>query len=178
LRAEEGKLVGIGPGELVSRVPYSSIINAAFTHPRPTGGRFNTGTRGAWYAGFEFESALAEVIWHHTQWLIEIDHLEDSVTKDEWLAEFSGEFHDLRSASEYTECLYPDVEHGYPHGQALATDLLESGSLGVVYPAVRNPGGTNIACFRPALVQNVQIGRTISFTLSIWMRFMPDSLKN
>jgi RES domain len=36
--------------------------------------------------------------------------------------------------------------------QDLANHLLYSGSNGIVYPSVRNPGGTSIVCFRPALV--------------------------
>ena len=40
--------------------------------------------------------------------------------------------------------------------QNLAEQLLEQGSLGVIYPSVRKVGGTNLACFRPALVGNVR----------------------
>lgn len=166
LRAGAGQLAGIGPDELVTGVPYASVINAAFTHPNPNGGRFNTGARGAWYAGFEFESALQEVIGHHTQWLLEIDHMHDTATKSEYLADFAGEFHDLRDTEGYARCLDPDPAVGYAAGQDLAARLLDAGSLGLIYPAMRNAGGTNIACFRPALVQNVQPGRRITLTWS------------
>jgi hypothetical protein len=40
----------------------------------------------------------------------------------------------------------------------LAENLLAAGSLGIVYPSVREPGGTCLACFRPALVMNVAKG--------------------
>ena len=166
LLAEAGQRAGIGPEELVFGVPYSTVINAAFTHPSPFGGRFNTPDRGAWYAGFEFESALAEVTWHHTRWLEEIGVFEDEVTKDEWLAEFTGEFHDIREQDEFEPCLNPDPNTGYPIGQDMAGGLLGAGSLGLIYAAVRNDGGTNIACFRPALVNNVEHGRVVRFVWS------------
>jgi hypothetical protein len=38
----------------------------------------------------------------------------------------------------------------------LASQLLDSGSLGIIYPSVRNVGGTNLVCFRPALVGDVR----------------------
>ncbi|MGE5813463.1 MAG: RES family NAD+ phosphorylase, partial [Acidobacteriota bacterium] len=37
-----------------------------------------------------------------------------------------------------------------------AARLLASGSNGVVYPSVRDPGGQCLACFRPRLVHNVR----------------------
>lgn len=166
LRAGAGQLAGIGPDELVTGVPYASVINAAFTHPNPAGGRFNTSARGAWYAGFEFESALAEVTWHHVQWLKEVGRLEDVAGKTEWLADFAGEFHDVRNAPDHADYLDPAPAAGYPAGQDLAARLLNAGSLGLVYPSVRHAGGTNIACFRPALVQNVQRGWTVTLTWS------------
>ncbi|HEX6888202.1 MAG TPA: RES family NAD+ phosphorylase, partial [Candidatus Nanopelagicales bacterium] len=46
----------------------------------------------------------------------------------------------------------------YVASQALAAELLTDGSLGVVYPAVRDPGRDAVACFRPALVGNVRPG--------------------
>lgn len=52
----------------------------------------------------------------------------------------------------------------YIDSQALAERLLETGSLGVVYPSVRHSGGTSVACFRPAIVANVRRDRTWRFT--------------
>jgi hypothetical protein len=40
--------------------------------------------------------------------------------------------------------------------QQLAVELMELGSLGVLYPSVRREGGTCIACFRPSIVGNVR----------------------
>jgi RES domain-containing protein len=155
LLAERGALPGIGVDELVFGIPHFRIINAAFTYPRPEGSRFNTGARGAWYAAFEIETALAEVIFHKTVEYHEINYFQDSVSYQVFLADFSHSFHDLRGQPEYADCLDPG---SYVHSQELAAELLSQGSLGLVYPSVRRAGGTNLACFRPALVGNVRKG--------------------
>ena len=61
LLGEEGLLPGISVHELVYGVDYAHIVNAAFTHASPDGGRFNGSDRGAWYAGLARETALTEV---------------------------------------------------------------------------------------------------------------------
>jgi hypothetical protein len=156
LRGERGLLPGIGPDELLAGVPHASIVNATFCHAHPLGSRFNGPDRGAWYSGFELETSQAEVAFHKTVELAEIGFPDESVTYDEFLADFTGTFHDLRSAPGFRAYLAPD---SYVASQALAERLLQEGSLGVVYPSVRRAGGTCLACFRPALVTNVRRGR-------------------
>ena len=153
LLAERGRGDGIGPAELLAAVPFAAVVNAAFAHPHPLGARFNGPDRGAWYAGFELRTAQAEVGFHKTVQLAEIGMPDDSVTFDDYLADFSGEFHDLRGADGFRACLSPG---SYEASQALAADLVENGALGIVYPSVRRPGGTCLACFRPALVGRVR----------------------
>lgn len=155
LIGEQGGLPGIGVDELVFGVPNFRMINAAFTYPRPEGSRFNDGSRGAWYCAFEPETALAEVVFHKTVEYQEIDRFDDCVDYRALLADFNAEFHDIRSAAGFADCLDPA---SYRASQALAAELLEGGSLGIVYPSVRRAGGTNLACFRPALVGNVRKG--------------------
>ena len=156
LLAENELLPGIGVHELVFGVPYYRIVNAAFTHANPLGSRFSGPDRGAWYAAFEVETAQAEIGFHKTLQLAEIGRFEDDVTVDDYLADFSAEFHDIRDG-DFGEILNPE---SYVESQALAERLLETGSLGIVYPSVRRDGGTCLACFRPALVMNVRKGPT------------------
>jgi RES domain-containing protein len=163
LLAENDRLPGIGVHELIFGIPYYRIVNAAFTHAHPLGGRFNSPERGAWYTAFELKTAQAEVAFHKTIQLAEIGRFEDEVTFDDYLADFSGEFHDLRRQSAFRDCLNPD---SYVHSQALAERLQAAGSLGVVYPSVRRPEGTCLACFRPALVGNVRKAATYRFRWS------------
>jgi hypothetical protein len=153
--AEHAPLPGISIYELVFGVPYYRIVNAAFCHAHPLGSRFNPPDRGTWYAAFELDTAQAEVAYHKWRELLEVNWLEEEVTYDEYLADFSAEFHDIRGGG-FLICLDPE---SYVASQELAEQLLEAGSLGVVYPSVRKPEGTCLACFRPALVTNVRQGR-------------------
>ena len=151
--AESGGNSAIGPGELLLGVPEAHIVNAAFTHPGPFGGRFHRPQRGAWYAGFEFETSIAEVAFHKRRFLqdgrIEGRHVFAYI---DFLADFSGKFHTL-DAVERMNCLESDpVPNCYAASQALANKLLFEGSNGIVYPSVRRDFGMCIACFRPALV--------------------------
>jgi RES domain-containing protein len=163
LLGEHGRLPGIGVDELVFGVPNFRIINAAFTYARPEGSRFNDSERGAWYCAFDIETALAEVIFHKTVEYQEIARFDDSVSYQNLLADFNGEFHDLRSDAQFAKCLDPA---SYIPSQKLAARLLDQGSMGIVYPSVRRRGGTNLACFRPALVGNARRGAAYALTWS------------
>lgn len=160
LLAENDRLPGIGVHELIFGVPHYRIVNAVFTHAHPLGSRFNGPDRGAWYAGFELKTAQTEVAFHKSVQLAEIGRFEDEVTFDDYLADFSGEFHDLRDAPAFAECLNPA---SYVESQSLAERLFDAGSLGIVYPSVRNAGGTCLVCYRPALVTHVRKGKTYRF---------------
>lgn len=161
LLAENDLLPGIGVDELVFSVPSYRIINAAFTHAHPLGSRFNGPDRGAWYAGFALETSQAEVAWHKSLELAEIDWLNESVTYDDYLADFGGEYHDIRGDDNFSDCLSAD---SYVVSQGLADRLLAEDSTGVIYPSVRHAGGDCLACFRPALVGNVRKSARYRFT--------------
>lgn len=160
LLAENRLLPGIDIGELVFGVPYYRIVNAAFCHAHPLGSRFNGPDRGAWYAAFDLETAQAEVAFHKSVELAEVGWFEQEITYDDYLADFSGSFHDIRDDPVFAGCLAPD---SYVVSQDLAERLLAAGSLGIAYPSVRHDGGTCLACFRPALVGNVRKDGTYAF---------------
>jgi hypothetical protein len=160
LLAENNLLPGIGIHELVFGVPYFRIVNAAFCHPHPLGSRFNGPERGAWYAAFDLQTAQAEVAFHKSIELAEVGWTEEEVTYDDYRADFSAEFHDIRGDRRFAGALAPG---SYVASQRLAQELLDAGSLGIVYPSVRRPRGTCLACFRPPLVMNVRKGRTYRF---------------
>jgi hypothetical protein len=160
LLGESGQLPGITLRELVFGLSYSHIVNAAFTHPNPAGSRFNGLERGAWYAGFARSTSELEVAYHRGNELQEINWQEsETFTYVDFLADFRGQFHDIRNDRRFRNCLDPN---SYSTSQHLATRLLEQRSAGIVYPSVRHNPGTCIACFRPALVNNVRKGHTIS----------------
>lgn len=164
--AERGGCAAISSNELLFGVTLAPIVNAAFCHPGLDGGRFHGPHRGAWYAGFEWETAIEEVAFHRRRFL------QDSRIKEEQVydyvdfqADFFGSFHQLEPA-EQEACLQPSpIPQCYRASQALAASLLYKGSNGIVYLSVRRKGGTCIACFRPASVFYPRRSSTYSLTL-------------
>ncbi|MGD0738310.1 MAG: RES family NAD+ phosphorylase [Terracidiphilus sp.] len=168
LLGEEGLLPGIGVYELLFGVAYSEIVNAAFTHAAPRGGRFNSNLRGAWYAGLERETSVAEIAFHKLEQLREVDWpYEEVSTCDDYLADFAAEFHDLRDgAARFARFLRPGpIPECYQSSQQLAAKLLEHGANGIVFPSVRRAGGTCVVCFRPVLVYHVRRDARLEFRL-------------
>src|SRR6266403_4106840 len=108
LLGEAGLLPGISVRELVFGISYSHIVNAAFTHTRPLGNRFNGPERGAWYAGFSRQTSEIEVAYHKTEELQEIKWEQEEVfTYVDFLADFRGKFHDIRDDRSFENCLDP-----------------------------------------------------------------------
>ena len=180
LLGEEGLLPGIGVHELVFGVRYAHIVNAAFTHAAPAGGRFNDAGRGAWYAGIEFETSASEVAFHKMRQLEEIDWKQEEVsTYDDYLANFSAEMHDLTAPKpQYRKYLEPSpVPECYHEPQQLAAALLAERSNGIVYPSVRRKGGTCLACFRPALVYHVRQAARFELRLQLDRPFAMEQVR-
>jgi len=161
LLGEAGLLPGITVRELVFGLSYSHIVNAAFTHANPSGSRFNGPERGAWYAAFVRETSEREVAYHKSKELQEnpLAGKRDLYLRRFFWPIFRGTFHDIRNDPRFRNCL---DANSYRASRRLAGELLEDGSAGVVYPSVRHQSGTCVACFRPALVNNVRKGSTIS----------------
>lgn len=162
LLGEANLLPGIGVHELLFGVAHAQIVNAAFTHAHPSGGRFNGPGRGAWYAAFELKTAEAEVAFHKAEELREINWRESETFHFvDYLADFRAEFHDLRGRIRFRDALDPI---SYVRSQELAANLLAQGSGGIVYPSVRRVAGTCMVCFRPALVHHVRKGQAVTMT--------------
>jgi hypothetical protein len=153
---ELGTLHRISEEEWVIGEPMSSVIMAAFCHPRDEGGRFNGSDRGAWYAGRSVATAHAEVIYHRTKELEEIGVLEASVQVRAYFANFHAVFADIRQARPEFERFHDP--NSYASSQAFARRLLRAGANGIVYRSVRDTDGECIVCFRPKLIKNVRIG--------------------
>lgn len=165
LRAEAGGLEDLDRRELAFKARARALgewgtthVNAAFSHTRPTGNRFNDARRGAWYCAFDELTAIEEVAFHRTRELGFIGHFVDEMPYQGLLADFIGTFPDIRGHPPGAGCLDPDPEVGYPAGQELARSLRAEGWSGLVYPSVRRRGGTCLVAFEPQIVQNVRPG--------------------
>lgn len=145
------------------KVYGQSHINAAFTYTRPTGNRFNSGDRGAWYCSYNVLTSAEEVGFHRTRELGFIGVFEDEARYVELLADFIGDFPDLSGDADHAS-LNPDPDIGYPEGQALASSLRREGHRGLLYPSVRHEGGTCFVAFDPGIIQNVRQGATWQLT--------------
>jgi RES domain len=155
LSNEIGVLHAIPKDEWVTGRPMSSVVMAAFCHPRPDGARFSDAQRGAWYGSRTLPTALAESIYHRTNELREIGHFETRMQMRLYHADFSAAFHDIRRPiREWAELHRPDT---YAQSQIFGRELIDSGSNGVIYRSVRHDGGECLACFRPRLVLNVRV---------------------
>lgn len=140
--------------------PGSSYVMAPFTHVSPDHrGRFHDGTFGAFYAADDFETALFETI-HHTQTFC-------AATREApgWIA-------DKRELIGRIDADLTDVRHGYAHlldpddytaSQAFALSEKAAGSDGIVYPSVRNPGGTCFAALYPDVMSPPVQGRHLTY---------------
>lgn len=160
MQAQEVGLPDLDPRELVFGRAGHTFINAAFTHTRPGGNRFNDEDRGAWYCGLGIETSLGEVSYHLSRELEAIGRFENVTDYAELIADFFGVFHDLRGFNRAIEpVLHDDPAVAYSAGQALARRLrAEAASNGIIYPSARHAGGTCLVAFRPDLIQNLRQG--------------------
>ncbi|HXR75754.1 MAG TPA: RES family NAD+ phosphorylase [Bryobacteraceae bacterium] len=164
ISTEIGILYRLPPEEWVTGKPMSSVIMAAFCHPRAGGARFSGADRGAWYAGRTLSTAHAEVIYHRTQELAEIGVFDTFVQVRAYKADFNAVFQDIRAERrEFTPLYDPD---SYIASQAFGRTMFESGSNGIVYRSVRASSGECIVCFRPKLVKSVRQGAHFEYRWS------------
>jgi hypothetical protein len=155
ISAELGVLHCVPRDEWVSGQPMSSVVMAAFCHPKPGGGRFSDARRGAWYAARAVDTALAESIHHRTREIAEVGTFDVAVQMRLYLADFAARFADVRRQPPTSPLYDPD---DYAASQRFASDRMQEGANGIVYRSVRHAGGECLACFRPALVRNVRVG--------------------
>lgn len=148
--------------EWVVGKPLSTVIMAAYCHPRPGGGRFNSEQRGAWYAATSIETAHAEVSYHRTLELAEVGVFDTRMEMRLYLADFETAFHDVREDTPENARYHDPVD--YEPSQALAQELLAHRSNGVIYRSVRHAGGQCLACFRPKVIGNLRADVHFEYT--------------
>jgi RES domain-containing protein len=142
--------------------PGASWVMAPFVHASPRfPGRFHDGTFGAWYAADRLETAIAEVAHHRSRLYRASGEAPGWFSQArELVAPVHARLHDLRGAPAFADCLDPD---DYGPSQALARALREAGSDGLVFPSVRDAGGTCVALLWPDLVGRPRQGRHLAW---------------
>jgi hypothetical protein len=163
LVAEGRGFAGLTSQELIFGVPHARFINAAFAYARPRElNRFNGPARGAWYAALATATCVREVVFHMNQFLGDAGDFHASVHYAEMFASLAGEYVDMRG--QHHACLDPDPAIGYPAGNRVAEAARAAGLNGIVYPSLRDPGGTCFAVLWPHAVQSVAQGDVIALT--------------
>jgi RES domain len=151
----------VGDIELVPREerafgPGGSVVMAPFTHLDPAGSRFADGTFGAFYAGAQLATSIAETCYHREIFLRATRQGPLELDMRSYLADVAAQFHDVRGRRSLLADIYdPD---SYTASQVLGRKLKLGGSNGIVYDSVRHPGGECVAVYRPRLVQNLRQG--------------------
>lgn len=158
LIAQERGISGLAANELVYDVPHAHFINASFAYAKPQQpNRFNGADRGAWYAALDVATCVQEVGYHLTKALADAGDYHATVEYAEMVCSLAGAFLDLRQAPDHP-ALGPVEAVAYPVGNALARSARAAGLNGIIYPSVRDPGGTCLVALRPAAVQSVMQG--------------------
>lgn len=130
-------------------------VMASFCYP--TEGRFNTLSRGAYYAGDSIETALREWVYHAGKvWLGFGVGNDCSAVVRCYTGHTTEPIVDLRNQPPYMQ------DTNYAPGQKIAADLLNAGEFGVLYSSVRNPGAEAVALLRPpATTPVIQAGHFV-----------------
>lgn len=176
LYAQKRGTDGIDPHELVAVVPHAHFINAAFSYWLPKDlNRFNHPGRGAWYSALKTETCLKEVIFHMNRELSRINDYNATVDYAEMFASFAGEFIDLRGVKPTPLCLNQNPDIGYPEGNILADTTRTAGYNGIIYPSVRDSGGTCLVALQPKAVQSVAQGDVLRVS---WKGYSAPAAEN
>ena len=166
LVSEERGKGSLTAAELVHGVQHAKFINASFAYAKPREpNRFNPADRGAWYAALDVKTCIAEVGHHLTKALADAGDFNAVVEYSEMLSSMAGVFVDLRQIPDHRS-LDPDPAVGYPAGNAAAAATRAAGYNGIIYPSVREAGGTCIAALWPNVVQSVVQGAMYRLTWS------------
>ena len=130
---------------------------AAFCHPAPGGGRFNTEALGAWYCAREIETAIAETVHHHTERLAHsASGFRHVIQMRELISNVVADFVDIRGLrARHPELYHPD---SYAASQPFGEALRRAGASGIAYESVRCVGGVNFVVYHPSLLPPVLQG--------------------
>jgi hypothetical protein len=79
----------------------------------------------------------------------------------ELLASFIGDFVEVREAGPTPRFLDPNPKQGYEAGNRFAEAVRAAGHYGIVYPSLRQSGGTCFVALVPHAVQSVTQGRAV-----------------
>lgn len=157
LRDELGEITLVPPEDRISG-PGTTPIMAAFTHLNPHGSRFSNGEYGVYYAANSIRTAVAETRFHRERFLAATNEPPIEIDLRSYAADIDTTLHDIRGLQGGLPAIYDPDPARYGFAQSFAKGLRDSGSNGIAYSSIRDPGGECIAVFRPRLLKPVVQG--------------------
>jgi len=146
LREETGNLQLV-PREHRISGPGSTPVMAAFTHLNPEGSRFSDGSWGVFYAAHSVATAVEETVYHRERFLAATAEPACEIQMRCYHTSLDSKLHDIRGG--WPAAHDPD---DYAASVALARELRDAGSNGLVFGSARDPGGECVAAFWPDVV--------------------------
>lgn len=150
VRDQAGEIHLVAPEERIGG-PGASWVMASFTHLNPKGTRFSDGSYGVYYAARELETAIRETAYHFGRFASDSNDAPRYEDMRVLVGRIDDRFADVvtLAAALRARILAAD---SYADSQPFGAGLRDTGSNGVVYPSVRNPGGQCLGAFRPKAV--------------------------
>lgn len=132
----------------------ASYAIAPFTHVSPDGSRFSNGDYGMLYVAETMDTAVAEVAYHQSNYLANVEDLSfDRMIFRGLACTFSGQaIHDATVFGLDDPIYAPD---DYSASQRLGADLRSEGSEAIKYWSVRDPGKACWGLFTPKGVESI-----------------------
>lgn len=141
--------------------PGAAWILLPFLRVSPYGSRFSDGSYGVYYAAHSDATAIAETRFHYARFLAATSQPAALLGLYEIHADLDGRLADLRGLRRPE--LYEPEPARYGPAQRWAAEQRAAGAAGVVYDSVRDPGGSCVAVFRPAILRRARVHRALAY---------------
>lgn len=147
VRDETGEIALVPPERRVTG-PNASWVMAPFTHVNRNGSRFSDGSYGVYYAARTLQTAIKETGYHFARFAADSDDPPRREDMRVLLGSVDARLHEVARLDDKVRRLILDAE-SYAHSRPFAAELRDNDSDGLVYPSVRDAGGSCIAAFWP-----------------------------
>lgn len=159
-RQEDGEAALVPPRDRITG-PGSECIMAPFIDRNPDGSRFSDGGHGVYYAARAQATAVEETRHHRAVFMSRTKEGPMRLEMRVLTADLEAELHDVRGMQRKHPAIYRRSD--YSSAQALAGDLFNEGSSGIVYDSVRHQGGQCAAVFRPAVLSRCRSAGLLAY---------------
>jgi hypothetical protein len=150
VRDDIGEISLVPVGDRVAG-PGASYVMASFTHINPKGSRFSDGSYGVYYAASELETAVAETVYHFSEFARDSN---DPMRREDMrvlVGEVAADFQDVNALPEPQRSQVLDPA-SYAAAQAYGRHMRDIGATGIIYPSVRRLSGECVGALKPNAV--------------------------